>query len=282
MLKFVVYNVNLKWVLMIKWRYAWWALSLSVFRSSSIMCGCTCSSVISSQLYLHLSSKALWCLNEMTRSVRCDNSSASQWLYICSCRCLLLGVGCCCRALGCSLLGCCRGNSWLFCSSRRCLLRRCSLISFWGIGSGDRLSSHLNLGMPVTLDSIWVTFMNVFSCLSVLSSTNNFDDVGAMIRYMYYSGWEPQCPVIVDYRNILSCIQWGFPAATCIVMVSYTLIFHIQLLHGSPCAWSFVAWLYIEHVDIASQHVIVDENQLGYSCMLVKQDMYPVQSTWHE
>ena len=58
------------------------------------------------------------------------------------------------------------------------------------------------------------------------------------------------------------------------------LTFHVQLLHRGPCAWSFVAQLCIEHVDRASRQVIIDENQLGYSCLLTKQDMDPVQSTW--
>ena len=31
-----------------------------------------------SWLYLHLFNKALWCLTDTTRLVRCDNSSASQ------------------------------------------------------------------------------------------------------------------------------------------------------------------------------------------------------------
>ena len=68
-----------------------------------------------------------------------------------------------------------------------------------------------------------MTFTNVVSCSSVLCSTNDFDDVGAMISCTYYSGREPQCPVIVDYRNRLSCIEWGFPVATDTVMVSCTL-----------------------------------------------------------
>ena len=54
-------------------------------------------------LYLHLFNKALRYLTDMARSVRCDNSSANQWL--CICRCLPLGAGCCCRALGCRLHG---------------------------------------------------------------------------------------------------------------------------------------------------------------------------------
>ena len=65
------------------------------------------------------------------------------------------------------------------------------------------MSSHFNLGMCVRLDSIWVMFMNVVSCSSVLSSTNDFGDVRTMIDCAYYSGREPQCPVIVDYRNRL-------------------------------------------------------------------------------
>ena len=38
--------------------------------------------------------KALWCLTDMTRSARCDNSSAGWWLNICGYRCLLLGAAC--------------------------------------------------------------------------------------------------------------------------------------------------------------------------------------------
>ena len=85
------------------------------------------------------------------------------------------------------------------------------------------MSSHFNLGVSIRLDSIWVTLMNVVSCLSVLSSTNDFDGVGAMIGCVYYSDREPQCPVIVDYRNRMSCIKWGFLVATCMVIVSCTL-----------------------------------------------------------
>ena len=162
--------------------------------------------VTSSRLYLHLFNKALWCLTDTTRSARCDNSSTGRWLYICNSRCLPLGAGCCCRASGCSLLGCCRGNRWLCCRSSGCSLSGCLLISCWGWGSGDGLSSHFNLGRCVRLDSIWVTLTNVVSCSPVLSTTNNFDDVGTMIGCTYYSGREPQCPVIVDYRNSLSCI----------------------------------------------------------------------------
>ena len=45
------------------------------------------------------------------------------------------------------------------------------------LAAADGVLSHLHLGMHVWLDSIWVTFMNVVSCSSVLSSTNSFDDV---------------------------------------------------------------------------------------------------------
>ena len=51
---------------------------------------------------------------------------------------------------------------------------------------------HFNLGVHVRLDSICMMFMNVVSFSSVLSSTNDFDNVGAMIGCMYYSGKEPQ------------------------------------------------------------------------------------------
>ena len=85
------------------------------------------------------------------------------------------------------------------------------------------MSSHFNLSVHVRLDNIWMTFTNVVLCSSVLGSTNDFDNVRAMISCMYYSGRGPQCPVIVDYRNRLSCIEWGFLAATCMIMVSCTL-----------------------------------------------------------
>ena len=77
----------------------------------------------------------------------------------------------------------------------------------------DMLSSNFNLGVCVRLDRIWVTFMNVVSCSSVLSSINNFDNVRAMISCMCYIGREPHCPVIVDFRNSSSCIQWRFLGA---------------------------------------------------------------------
>ena len=80
--------------------------------------------------------------------------------------------------------------------------------------------------MHVRFDSIWVIVTNVVSCLPVFSSTNNFDDVGAMISCMYYSGREPLCPVIVYYRISLSCKEWGFLAATCMVMVMLELLRH--------------------------------------------------------
>ena len=121
----------------------------------------------------------------MTRLARCDISSAGRWLNICSCRCFPLGAGCCFGALGYNLLGCCRSNRWLYCGSSGYLL-----ISFWGWWSGDGLSSHFNLGMCVRSDRIWVTFMNVVLCSSILSSTNDFDNVWAMISCTYYSGRE--------------------------------------------------------------------------------------------
>ena len=45
------------------------------------------------RFYLHLFNKVLWCLNDTTQSARCDNSSASLWLYICSNRFLPWGMG---------------------------------------------------------------------------------------------------------------------------------------------------------------------------------------------
>ena len=152
-----------------------------------------------------------------------DISSTSQWLYIYRCRCHLLDVGYCCRALGCSLHGCCGSNRWLYCKSSGY-----SLYSFWGWWSGDRLSSHFNLGVHVRLS----------------------------------------CGNLYGHGQLHSGLH-------------IPLTFHIQMLHGDPCTWSFEAQLYIDHVDRASQQVITDENQLGSSCMLTKQGMDPVQSTGH-
>ena len=182
-------------------RYALRALSLSVFRSSFIVCGCACSSCHNLTVvdYLHLLNKALWCLTDITRSTRCSISSASWWLYICRCRCHLLVTGWCYMNLGClgvdgATDGCTVG----------------AVGSCWtayeddGVVTGCPATS--TLGVHVRPDSIWMMFMNVFSCLNVLSSTNSFHDVGAIISSMCYSGREPQCPVIVYYRNSLSCI----------------------------------------------------------------------------
>ena len=78
------------------------------------------------------------------------------------------------------------------------------------------------LGVHVRLDSIWMMFMNVVSCLNVLSSTNNFHDVGAMISSMYYSGREPVCcHCLLQKQFVLHIV--GLFAVTCTVMVSCTL-----------------------------------------------------------
>ena len=154
------------------WRYALRAVSLSVFRSWSVVCGCTCSSchIIAVDIYI---CSIRHCGALLTRP---DRRGATS----------VLPVG-----------------GWT------------SVVT--GVFRWVQVAVH------VRLDSIWVTFTNVVSCSPVLSSTNDFDDVWAMIGCTYYSGREPQCPVIVNYRNRLSCIEWGFPAATCMVMVSCTL-----------------------------------------------------------
>ena len=48
----------------------------------------------------------------------------------------------------------------------------------------DGLFSHSHLRIHIRLDNIWMMFTKVVTCLSVLSSTNNLDDVGAMIGCM--------------------------------------------------------------------------------------------------
>ena len=60
--------------------------------------------VTSSQLYVHLLNKVLWCLICASRSVGCNITASLS--YICTCRYLPLGVGCCCGASSCSFYGC--------------------------------------------------------------------------------------------------------------------------------------------------------------------------------
>ena len=76
-----------------------------------------------------------------------------------------------------------------------------------------------------------------------------------MISCLYYTGREPQCPVIVYYRNSvlyrlgLSCSNMSGHGE--LHSGLYVLLtFHIQLLHGYPCAWSFDTQLCVTNITI--------------------------------
>ena len=93
--------------------------------------------------------------------------------------------------------------------------------------------------------------MNVVLCSSVLSSTNNLHDVGAMVGCMYYSGGrEPQCPVTTASLAYSGTFLWQ------------------SVWSYDPYASSFETLSCVGNIDGASQQVIIDENQLGYSCIL--------------
>ena len=185
------------------------------------MCGCTCSSchIVAVDIY--------------TCSIRCCGAlltwadqwgatsvlSVSGWTYA------VVGAFCWMQvaALGLWATACLGVVGATDGCTARAVAASCTASEVDGVVIGCPPLQPWCVCVCVRLDSIWVMFTNVISCSSLLSSTNNFDDVWAMISCTYYSGREPQCPVIVDYRNRLSCIEWGFPAATCMVMVSCTL-----------------------------------------------------------
>ena len=101
-----------------------------------------------------------------------------------------------CASCGYSWLwfGCCWGN---WCSSWGCWCRshwehpRWELWCSWGYISAD---GH------VWLDSIWMTFMDVIMCTSVLASANDLNQVWAMSGLMDDCGWEPEGLGITEYR----------------------------------------------------------------------------------
>ena len=49
-------------------------------------------------------------------------------------------------------------------------------------------------------------FMDVITCTSVLASTNDLNQVGAMSGLMNDCGWEPEGLGIIEYRDSLSYI----------------------------------------------------------------------------
>ena len=177
--------------------------------------GALAHAVTSLWLYLHLLNKALWCLTDTTRLARWDiNSAGCQTStvagVVCSVQVAALGlwataclgvagvtVGCTMGAVGASCMASGIDGVVTGCPATSTL--RCMSASGWW----SRMWSHAHLysAPPMTL-------MMYKWC---------------KIGCTYYSGREPQCPVIIDYRSRLVCIKWGFPMATCMVMVSCTV-----------------------------------------------------------
>ena len=95
----------------------------------------------------------------------------------------------CCWSNWCSVWGCCHWSHWeqprwgLWCS--------------WG---------YICAGQHSSLDSIWVAFTDVVTCMSVLASPNDLNQVWAIVSSMNDCGWEPEGLGIIEYRDSLSCI----------------------------------------------------------------------------
>ena len=66
-------------------------------------------------------------------------------------------------------------------------------------------------------------FSNVVTSTSVLSTTNDLDQVGAMISFVDDGGREPQVPGVIEDRYSLASKEWRFPVAASLVVVLYTL-----------------------------------------------------------
>ena len=68
-----------------------------------------------------------------------------------------------------------------------------------------------------------MTFLNVVTSTSVLSTTNDLDQVGAIIGFAHDGGREPQVPGIFEHRYSLAGKEWKFLAAASLIMVLSTL-----------------------------------------------------------
>ena len=75
----------------------------------------------------------------------------------------------------------------------------------------------------IWFDSIWMTFWSVVISTSVLSTTNDLDQVGAIVCFADDCGREPQVPGIIEDRYSLAGNEWRFLAAASLVMVLNTL-----------------------------------------------------------
>ena len=87
-----------------------------------------------------------------------------------------------------------------------------------------------------------MTFSNVVMSTSVLSITNNLDQVGAIIGFADDGGRELQVPGVIEDRYGSADKEWRFFEAASLVMVLCTLggtlveVVHIQHWHVGQCA----------------------------------------------
>ena len=66
-------------------------------------------------------------------------------------------------------------------------------------------------------------FVNVVTSMIVLSSTNDLDQVGAIIGFVDDGGREPQVPGIIEDRYVLASKEWRSLVASSLVVVLCTL-----------------------------------------------------------
>ena len=68
-----------------------------------------------------------------------------------------------------------------------------------------------------------MTFSNVVTSTSVLSTTSDLDQEGVMISFVDDGGREPQVPGVIQDRYGLASKEWRFLVAASLVMVLCTL-----------------------------------------------------------
>ena len=88
--------------------------------------------------------------------------------------------------------------------------------------------SYICGDMLVRLDSIWVMLANVVVGTSVLSTTDDLDNVRSMVCCVDDGGREPKVSGIIENRDSLSGKQQGFLLAILMVVVCCALDGHSQ------------------------------------------------------
>ena len=186
-----------------------------------------------------------------------------------------------CASCGYSWLwfGCCGCN---LCSGWGCWCRshwehpRWGLWCSWGYICADRC---------VWLHSIWMTFTDVVTCMSVLASANDSNQVWVMSGLIDDCGWEPEGLGVIEDRDSLPCIQWGLWSAVMIIVYSILggMVIEVicQLQLGGPCAWSFGAQWFLLLSGRAFQLVNEGVHWWVCSCMPTRQGRGPALNTWH-